>query len=336
MLSPRQPEGFLGAVVAEHGGALDPARLRRIGEGGTHAVYDRRADDPFVLKLPRELVDAPDPSRYGAGRRWAEAMARWHDERHERVRRHFGDWCVEQHSTAVPVLLSGSASPGWCPVAVQLRETAFDDPQRLRVGTPYFELERPGLDEDPVYAGVNAALLGDRPFDAGAYLELNPILVPCLAMALDDAAVRGLLAELSRRFRRYVESEGEVPDLAGLDNAVLVSGPGGWRLRLGSIAKNDGWAVVIEALAQLETGGPAALDHEPLHRAVLLNGLAAVRLVNALGLIVLGERVLDLRLTETQLWSLPRIDWVQGVDAPALDQNASVSPTLANLPRGLA
>jgi hypothetical protein len=312
VLSARSPAGrFLRELMAEHGGVLDVERLRILGAGGTNVTYQRREGDAFVIKVPRKLPRAlAEPGDDGG--------ERIENLRQASLLRHFPRrWCIEQWTCTRPLRLA-AASGSWLgdgPLTIQRWEPALADATRVRVQTGYFELELHDPHLHPAYRSVNDALLGGRTFDAAAYLELNPDLAQCLALTSADSRFRRVLASFLRRFRAYLAAEGVLLDLVGEDNVVMARRGRGWWPRIGSVVKGESWSSLEEALACARRG-PRALDDLPGCRLALLNGIAVVRLVNALGLVTGEGRIVDLRLSRRQLDTLPRIAYLRNVTVP--------------------
>jgi hypothetical protein len=285
--------------------------LNEIGRGGSHVVYERAASDPFVVKVPHEYLQPPDPSRIGEPdhRLGLEREVDAITEAYEQLYRHFGlEWCIPQRPVVIPIQLTPEAAPFTGYAFVQKKELAFGHPDLVRIDTPYFELQ---LDEGGIdraaYHRMNAAVLGTAEPDVSDYVALNHQIRPCMELIGRDPSFRDLIRTFLQAFKGYVEQVDEIIDLVGQYNVFAFPEHGQWTMRIGSVIKGQRHSGLPTSPAMLRRIGGHGPRLPRQERLLLLNGLAVYRLVNALSIRAGMGRLMDLRMESDQLEAISTV-----------------------------
>lgn len=251
----------LEAALRAHGGVLQTARLRRIGDGATHTFYKHPSVPDVLLRLAR----TPHEERGAAAS----------NDVYARFQNALGEWCVPRFSREVPVLEGAVAR--FAVLTVEPYEKAFHDPLRVPIGSHCVEL---GPCDPEAYRAVNDSVFGGAPLDPSAWLALDPAIAPCFIALAGDTAFYDLLREFITRAIAFVEQTGELLDLTGTDNVVAVRRGDAWTIRAGAVLKGDHIDAFTTVAAELVEEGPQAVLRFAGDRAALLNGLALWRVLN--------------------------------------------------------
>jgi hypothetical protein len=301
---------YLRSVKDEDHG-LQVWAFTEIGSGGSHVVYERSSSDSFVVKVPHDYLQPPDPSRAGGAdhrlrlERKVEAIT----EAYQQLYRHFGlEWCIPQQAFVVPIQLAPETAPSTGYAFLQRKEPAFGRPDLVRIDTPYFELQ---LDEGRIdraaYRRMNVTLLGTAEPDVSDYIALNPHIPPCMELIERDPSFRDLIRAFLQKFKGYVEQVDEIIDLVGQYNVFAFADHGEWTMRIGSVIKGQRHSDLPTSPAMLQRVGGDGPVLSRQERLLLLNGVAVYRLVNALAVRAGMGRLMDLRLEADQLEAISTI-----------------------------
>lgn len=297
---------LLRQVIDEHGGAVDPTRLRLVGRGGSHATFDAGWPE-LLIKLPCETLRDPARARVDI------APITFNGRQRSLVRHLGGKWCIPIWSFTVPLRIAnnGDVWNGSGIVFMQQREPFLADPRRVRLQASYLEFSPRKRQR----AAVDRAVFGDGPFDPADYLALNPEAGDCVRLAGTSPSFRRLLRQFLDRMRSYWRANDLIPDFAGADNFVAVPQRRSWSLRIGAVLKGDDGATFRNALRLFATRvpHPGALSRHSL--AALLNGLATFRLLNVLALVTGGGRVTDFEISPAESKRLLQFDYAAALDA---------------------
>jgi hypothetical protein len=301
---------YLHSVTDEDNG-LQVWTLTEIGRGGCHLVYERTPADPFVVKVPYDSLQPPDPGQTGEPdhRLRLEGKVTALTEVYEQLYRYFGlEWCIPQRAFVIPIQIAPETGsfPGYA--FVQKREPAFGRSDLVRIGTPYFELQldEGGIDR-AVYRRMNAALLGTAQPDVSDYEALNPQIRLCMELMGRDPSFRDLVRTFLQAFKAFVEQGDEIIDLVGQYNVFAFPDQGQWTMRIGSVIKEQRHSGLLSSLAMLQRAGGHGPTLPRWERLLLLNGLTVYRLINALAIRAGMGRLMDLRLGADELEAISTI-----------------------------
>lgn len=134
-----------------------------------------------------------------------------------------------------------------------------------------------------------------------------PELLPLWQAMIGDPALKKELQDVVKKLITYTKETGELMELAGEENAVLLKEKAGWQVKLFDALPTKGLNLerFREVTAKLKSGRSLTMPQ----RYVAMNGLNTLRFINALALIAEVPE----RMVEPDVLSVPAETWRQEI-----------------------
>lgn len=296
-------------------GYLDFGKLKKIGGGGTHDVYAYPENQSFVIKLNKNALDGAlkigQAEFSPENRKLAEEYLENENQKNDQLYEYFGNAnCLREKVLTQKLAIETGEDLKKIEGVISLQEASdiFNDPERIDFSTDYAEKDSfiGEAENEEAYEKMNDSLLGGKEFDEKYFLKFNEKLRKVFELIEGDGDFSDRMREFLLRFKNYHEATGRFVDLVGKDNVIFHQQNGKWEFKLGSVIKAENKQVMEEVFQMLEQN-PDALKNNGKLDSQLLNQLALIRLLNAVGLKSGIGKIIDIELTSNQLRNLDRI-----------------------------
>jgi hypothetical protein len=251
-------------------GILVTDDLVQIGQGGSYRVFSVPAYDELVVKVPYQDSSRPYP---------VEAI----NQAYDALGAALPGCCPWQRAWPVRIRWSASEEAQPAHAILQERDPWIRGPGTLSMTTPYIESALT-VEQLPAYRSMNDALLGG----SGGWMDycgFNPSFAAIDQACSSDARLERVLAAVLGPLAGIMREQDQLVDLVGDYNVYLrQDAERGWKVRIGTVMKFNSLSRLQGLLAEFPNSR-AEVEALPIcDRSLMLNGLAVLRLFNALTL----------------------------------------------------
>lgn len=234
-------------------GYVDFTKLKKVGNGGSHEVFQSPEDPRFVIKIGHgvlkrsaELGRTFDPESKKLADRYIEDK----NSKNKALYAAFGDQaCLKEDPKIIKarIKLDGKTVETETFVILQESTDLFSRKDILDFSNGYREVDRK-------FAEFQKRLKADK-------------------------ALQPVMRDFLYRFKAYFETTGNFIDLAGEKNVVFYPVGKQWSYKLGSVLKGDDMIRFKEKLAQFIANPKLANEDEDMVSAIK-NGFANEKIIN--------------------------------------------------------
>jgi molybdopterin-binding protein len=295
------------AQLPKDGDYLDIGQLKKIGEGGSNAIYEYPPNPDFVIRIDKSVlarvVEAGGDELSIEAREKVEQYVAKANQSYSDLYAYFGDGhCIKEHFVLgkISTVENGTVESA---ISVQERSEVFSNLSKISLDSPYLEKGGQVLKSPD---DINKALLADGEFDERRFLEMYESLKPIFDLIEKDEGFSEQVKDFLNKFKLYFTDKGRFIDLMGKDNLLFYKDGNNWNFKLGSVLKVETRENLEEALRILETS-PEDLNTDSNRKNNLMNALNLIRMLNAVGLKSGLGKIFDITLSSKQLENLKQV-----------------------------
>lgn len=290
------PSSFLEGIK-EGNEYLDIDKFKKIGEGGTHKVYEHINKKEFVIKIRCGDILSTDHKSY----------VRELNSKHEELKLFFGNDKVLAEKYFSKKFAKKGRVNGPYIFSVQERNYGLESPTKIDFSCEYAEMDKALNNKKDDYRKMNEVLLGDVDYiDEESYIAFNEKMRCIFGLIEKDNKFKAVLKEFLLNFKKYFKKTGNFLDFVGEENVIFFTENENWTYKIGSVLKNETRENVSESLRLLSQNTLELNKRNDLKRN-LLNGLNLIRMLNVLGLKSGKGKIFNIQLNEKQLNNLSKV-----------------------------
>ncbi len=307
-ISDLQIQNFLNTVKNENG-VIDFDEMEKIGKWWTHNVFLSSKSKKFVLKLNRTAYNlAKDNNLNGKLSdtiSWrAKQFISGKNSEYNGLYNSFWLWnCLYENMRIEKIKVNNQIIE--CPIVIQEWTDIFAK-DTVDFWTGYIG----NINDENIakYEKINKSLFGsDESYSGEKELsDLTPKLSDLFKKLSEDKSFAEKSKDFLLKFKDYYQKEWKFIDFVWEKNILFYQEWKNRNFKLGSVTKDSSSDELTNALSILENS-PEKIISDIQLKNTLMNSLTCARMVNSLGIKLGIGKVVDLKLNETQIKNLNKI-----------------------------